>query len=79
MTEQRSLRRRVYRYLDAALCRGAFEVSGSLWSLSADAIADGIAAEWDDRKTGFTWKPGTATLEAADLEPHVQRWLELNT
>jgi hypothetical protein len=70
---------RVRRWLDAALCRGAFDVSGGLYGLSADAIADEIATDWDASERGkLAWNAGASTAEAADLEPFVQRWLDRN-
>jgi hypothetical protein len=73
-----SIRHRVRRWLDAAYCRGAFERDGSLCGLSADAIADEIAREWDDagQRGRLEWHTGTSTIEAVDIEPLVQQWLD---
>jgi hypothetical protein len=72
-----AIRHRVRRWLDAAYCRGAFERDGSLCGLSADAIADEIAREWDAGDRGkLSWDPGSSNVEAVDIEPLVQQWLD---
>lgn len=69
------LKDRVHRHLDLAAARGAFEASGSLIGLSAEEIADGIAAEWDGRNRGrLIMIPGDSAHEAAALERHVASW-----
>lgn len=79
MSADRRIRKRVRRHLDCAWCKGAFDVNGSLAGLSAEAIADGIAAEWDGGDRGkMDWKPGTSDLDAATLVPHVEAWMEHN-
>lgn len=77
------LGKRVFRYLDAAYARGAFGVSGSFIGLSAEAIADEIAAAWDGenaRRGSFRAIaiPGTSKLTAEDVRPHVEKWMSLN-
>lgn len=75
----KSLSKRVNRWLDLAMCRGAFEISGSLVGLSADAIADEIARDWDAVDRGrLEFHPGTSNAKAEDIEPIVQRWLDRN-
>lgn len=76
----KTLSKRVSRWLDLAHGRGAFEVSGSLVGLSADAIADEIAREWDAVDRGrLEFHLGTSDAEPEDIEPIVQRWLDRNT
>lgn len=72
-----SVRKRVFRYLDAARERGAFLVSGIFCGLDADDIADEIARDWDagDRDGKLLWAPGDSKMERADIAPHVATWL----
>ena len=75
----RNLRRSVYRALDAAYSRGAFDRDGSLWRLEADAIADGLAAEWDGVDRGrLELVAATSTVEPDMLVQHVEAWLAHN-
>ena len=73
----KKLRKRVFRFLNSALCRRAFRVDGSLIGLSADAIADEIATVWDAETSVQVW-PRSSDITAADLTGHVQDWLALN-
>ena len=72
-----SIRKRVFRYLDAAREQGAFLVSGIFCGLDADDVADEIARDWDagDRDGKLLWSPGDSKAEAADIAPHVEVWL----
>ena len=73
-----SIRKRVFRYLDAARERGAFVVSGIFCSLDADDIADEIARDWDagDRDGKMLWQPGHSKPEVVDIAPHVADFLK---
>lgn len=66
------IRKRAQRFLDAAYTRGAFDVGGSFYHLSAEALADEMAAEWD--RHAFR----ASLVEAADLEDYVALWLRNN-
>lgn|GEM_PF-4922099 len=74
----RSIRKRVFGYLDAARERGAFAVSGIFCGLDADDIADEIARDWDagDRDGKLLWRPGESKSEASDIAPHVADFLK---
>lgn len=74
----RSIRNRVFGYLDAARERGAFLVSGVFCGLDADDIADEIARDWDagDRDGKLLWRPGESKPEASDIAPHVSDFLK---
>jgi len=75
----RNLRRRVFRALDAACSRGAFDVSGSLWQVGAEAIADDLAAEWDGVGRGrLELVAATSGIEPDMLVEHVEAWLARN-
>ena len=77
INDMKSIRKRVFGYLDAARERGAFLVSGIFFGLDADDVADEIARDWDagDRDGKLLWRPGESGPEAAHIASHVAAWL----